>query len=103
MIEGLKVTLTGHKLRELCLARASHHDDRAQVYKNQIASMQSNLVEPAENMTNGDPVKALQARQSTHENEASEMRFYADNIALGEEYLLDHSALQKLGIVQSRY
>jgi hypothetical protein len=102
MIEGLKVTVGGSELQKLCAARARHHEEREEVYANQIETMESNQIEGMA-YSNGDPVKALKDRQAQHENEGREMRFIAEHIDLGETYLLDRDALHRLGIVVNRY
>jgi len=102
MIEGLKVTIEGVELRQLCMQRAQHHRERAQVYAEQIASMEAAEIQGA-NYTNGDPIRALKTKHGEHINEANELEFYGAHIDFREKYLLDHSALNKLGIVQKNY
>lgn len=103
MIEGLNVTVKGPELRELCESRVEHHVERAAVYRGQIASMRAAQVEGVPNMSNGDPVLALESRLKQHENEGREMRFIANHIDTSETYLLDRGDLERLGIVASRY
>jgi hypothetical protein len=102
MIEGIKVTVKGEELRSLCRIRAEHHYDRSRAYTTQIDSMLANRIEGMA-YTNGDPIKALQDRQSTHDNEAAELLFIADHLESAEKYLLNSADLQKLGITKSRY
>jgi hypothetical protein len=102
MIEGLKVTVVGTEMRELCVRAADYHAERVRVYDQQLASMQDSNIEAA-NMTGGDPMRALTERKSGHQNKEHEMRFVAAHIDLGEQYLLDWDALHKLGIVKDRY
>ena len=102
MIEGLKVTVDGTELMELCFARAKYHDDRAIAYKKQIDSMELSKIEGMQ-YTNGDPIGALRDKLTQHVNEGLEMEFIANHIVLAEEYLLDSAALHKLGICKSRY
>lgn len=102
MIEGLKVTVPGTELRGLCNKRADHHRARSKVYAEQIASMEKNEVEGM-NYTGGDPKRALRDKLEQHESEAGEMDFIAGHLVDGEQYLLDQSALAKLGIAKSRY
>ncbi len=102
MIEGLKVTVEGSELGELCESRAVHHESRAETYAKQIVSMNEDKIEGM-NYTNGDPVKTLEDRKSHHEGEAAELRFIAGHLVATEQYLLERSDLQKLGICKSRY
>jgi hypothetical protein len=102
MIEGLKVTVKGGELRDLCDQRSKHHDERATVYEKQIADMNANAIEGMQ-YTNGDPVKALQERRTQHLSEAREMHFIATHIDPTESYLLDRDALHRLGITANRY
>jgi hypothetical protein len=102
MIEGLKVTIVGNELRELCAKRADHHRDRSKVYGEQIAMMEKNEVEGM-NYTGGDPKRALADKQTEHESQAGEMDFIAAHLVADEQYLLDSQALVRLGIAKSRY
>ncbi len=97
MIEGLKVTVKGAELRDLCLARVQHHVERAKVYEQQVANMTKNDIEPAA-FTGGDPTRALKEKQSSHEAQAGEIEFIANHLVLTEDYLLDTNALVTLGI-----
>lgn len=102
MIEGLKVTIGGTDLRELCRKRAEHHRQRAKVYADQKASLEENEI-GAMTYSGGDPKRALQDKQAQHEAEAGELDFIADHLVVGEQYLLDASALSKLGIARRGY
>ncbi len=102
MILGLKVTIGGEELCQLCQKQADHHRARVQVYEQQIASAEANDIEGME-YTGGDPKKAFKDRQQVHQNAAMEMDFIGDHIDKSESYLLDRSDLEKLGVVKSRY
>lgn len=103
MIEGLKVTVEGRELVELCDRRAKHHRDRVAVYRNQVTVMQENRIEGMHNTSAGDPTQQLSEKAKNHEAEAEEMDFIADHIVKGEIYLLCREDLVKLGITRSRY
>jgi hypothetical protein len=103
MIEGLKVTVDGQELIELCDKRAKHHRDRAAVYRNQVQVMQENKIEGMHNTSAGDPTQQLSEKAKTHEGDAEEMEFIADHIQSDERYLLGREDLAKLGITRSRY
>ena len=79
MTEGLKVTVKGAELRELCLKRVEHHSQRALVYVDQIASMEANEIEGM-NCSGGDPKRQLLERREHHEAEASVDRHKSCNI-----------------------
>lgn len=102
MIEGLKVTVVGTELRELCSKRAEHHRQRASVYAGQEASMEANEIEGM-GYSNGDPKRVLKDKRTQHEAEAGELDFIAAHLVGEEQYLLDSSALHKLGISQRSY
>jgi hypothetical protein len=102
MTEGLKVTIKGAELRELCLERVEHHSQRSLVYVDQIASMEANEIEGM-NYSGGDPKQQLIERREHHGAEASELQFIGDHLNLTEDYLLDRGDLQKLGICKGRY
>lgn len=102
MIEGLKPTVSGEKLKDLCIARASYHTQRAEKYQEQVDSMERAEIEGM-NYTNGDPKRALKDKQNQHLADAEEMLFLAQNINVYETYILDSGDLQKLGICRNRY
>lgn len=99
MIEGLKVTVVGTELRELCLKRAGHHRTRAAVYAEQKASMDKSEIGEM-TYSNGDPKRVLKDKLERHAAEAGEMDFIAAHLVADEHYLLDSSALSKLGIAR---
>jgi hypothetical protein len=103
VIEGLKVTVDGVELVELCDKRAAHHRERAAVYNNQVQVMQENKIEAMHNTSAGDPTAQLRDKAKTHEAEAEEMTFIADHIEKDKCYLLGREDLVKLGITKSRY
>ena len=103
MIEGLKVTVDGKELTELCWARSQWHSERAELYRNQALSMEQNRLEGMQNTSAGNPVEQLKEKARTHESDASEMKFVAEHLVQSETYLLGREDLQKLGITKSRY
>lgn len=102
MIEGLKVTVKGTELRDLCLKHAEYQRQRAKVYADQTASMEANEIEGM-NYSGGDPKKQLRDRHDHHESEAGELQFIGEHLNLTEDYLLERSDLLKLGICKGRY
>lgn len=102
MIEGLKVTVNGAELRELCMKRVVHHRERAKVYESQRVSMEENEIGEM-SYSNGDPKKVLKDKWTEHESEAAELEFIAEHLVTNENYLLDREALSKLGIARSRW
>ena len=102
MIQGLKPTVSGTKLKSLCIARGEHHIERAKKYFEQIKSMEANEIEGM-NYTNGDPKRALKEKRDQYLADAEEMAFLADNIDESESYILDSSDLGKLGICRRGY
>lgn len=102
-IQGLKVTIRGIELAELCNARAAHHRDRAKVYADQARSLETAQVEAPVNYSGGNPRESLLVKMNEHKGEASEMEFIAKHIDLSEVYMLENADLVKLGITKSRY
>ena len=102
MIEGLKVTIVGEELAQLCMCRADYHRERSEKYTQQIEAMKKDRIEGM-NYTNGDPIKSLEDRRATHDSEYGELVFIADHIEKSETYLLGREDLVKLGITKSRY
>lgn len=103
MIEGLKVTVDGKELTELCWARSQWHEARAQLYRNQAASIEANKLEGMHNTSAGNPAEQLKEKAKTHESDSSELKFIAEHLVPSETYLLGREDLAKLGITKSRY
>ena len=103
MIEGLKVTVDGSELVELCLSRSQWHSERAELYRNQALSIEANKLEGMHNTSAGNPAEQLKEKAKTHEADSSELNFIAKHLVPGESYLLGREDLQKLGITKSRY
>lgn len=103
IIEGIKITINGTELQELCQNQATHHFERATVYAEQLLAMKANEIEGME-YSGGDPTKAISDRRDKHKAEAQELKFIADHINPAATYILDTRDLAKLGIVtNSRY
>jgi hypothetical protein len=102
MISGLKVTVSGTELIELCKTRTDEHRERSRAYGKQIEAMKSGRLEGMQ-YTGGDPIQSLNDRQKKHDADGDEMDFISKHIEPAESYLLDLSDLQKLGICKSRY
>ena len=102
MIEGLKITIEGTELKELCAKRAQHHLERSVAYAGQLASMEKAEIEGMQ-YSGGDPKRALRDKKEQHDAEASEMDFIAAHIVTSETYMLDKDALYKLGISKRGY
>jgi hypothetical protein len=102
MIQGLKATIRGIELRQLCSARARHHRERAATYAQQKANMEAASIEGM-NYTGGDPIKSLGDKLEQHEAEAGELEFLAAHLDADESYLLAREDLHKLGICKSRF
>lgn len=100
MIQGLQVTVETEELRGLCLARAAHHDQRAEVYEVQFKNLEAAEVEGM-NYTGGDPKRQLKEKRDEHANEAEALQFIAAHLKSGEEYQLGRDDLVRLGIQSS--
>lgn len=99
-IEGLKVTVAGPELRDLCNKQAIYHTERAAAYAEQYKNLESAQIEGMQ-YSNGDPKKALADKRAEHENKARELAFISDHVKLDAEYLLDRSALGEIGVIRS--
>lgn len=98
MIEGIKPTVSGLKLKALCEAQAAHHKRRIEVYSEQIANFNEAKVEAAD-FTGGDPIRALESKRSEHENQAKYLDFLAENLDVASTFLLDKADLQLVGVL----
>lgn len=110
MIEGLKVTVSGTELRDLCLKQAEFHDARRATYSENAKNLADAEQGDEESglgaiayTGQADPKKALRDKATQHGNSADELRFIAAHLDLSESYLLDDSALRKLGITKNGY
>jgi hypothetical protein len=103
LIEGLKVTVEGKELVELCLSRSEWHAERANLYRNQAASIEANRLEGMHNSSAGNPAEQLKEKAKVHESDSAEMKFIAQHLVPSETYLLCREDLVKLGITKSRY
>lgn len=110
MIEGLKVTVAGTELRDLCLKQAEFHDARRATYAENVKNL-ADAEQGDEEAGIGaitytghaDPKKALRDKAAQHGNSADELRFIAGHLELSETYLLDDAALRKLGVTKNGY
>lgn len=107
MIEGLKVTVSGAKLRELCLKQTEFHTQRAKFYAEQYESVNAAVIAAGEALGtvanysgHNDPKVALRDRRLEHENKARHLTFVAENLEAGESYRLDSTDLQVLGVIR---
>ena len=100
MIEGLKVTIQGRELKNLCLRRAEHHRERAATYQEQLANLESAEIEGM-NYTGGDPKKALRDKKDQHRADAQEIEFIGEHVNEQEVYLLERDDLRRIGVVRS--
>lgn len=100
VIQGLKVTVPGEKVADLIEARIKHHRERAAFYAEKVTALEgvgdlnegkSSVIAPADQM---------RQKKQEHEREATELQFMRDHLKLTEEYLLDRTDLNRLGIVQ---
>lgn len=102
MIEGLKVTVTGHEVAELARKQAAFHAGRAEFYNQQLA-LYANQLQGAPSLqaySNQDPRQAAQSKATEHQSKQEHLLFVADHIKVGEDYLLGDRDLKTLGIVK---
>ena len=105
MIEGLKVTVTGHEVVELARKQAEFHAGRAGFYNQQLA-LYANQQQGAPSLqiysSNQDPRQAAQSKATEHQQKQEHLLFIADHINVSENYLLADRDLAVLGIVNFR-
>lgn len=99
MIEGLKVTVSGTELKQLALARAKFHAEKAATLKGQLSTLDS-LDMTGKSM---DPAREARDKIENCNRQAAELQFIAEHLTDGETYLLESSDLVKLGITYTRY
>lgn len=110
MIKGLKATVRGDELRDLCEKRAAHHRGREQVYREKIALLDGVDMPNAQEsggrglagmLSSGgrDPVAEFKERQKSHASAAAELSFIAGHIDVNETYQLDRNELAQIGAI----
>jgi len=99
VIEGLKFQMAAAELREHLMARIDHHTERAGWYQQKSDELVAGGVTSA-NMTNGDPVGAMRAKQRQHEQSVKLFSFMRDHVADGETYQLADADLQRIEILE---
>jgi len=103
VIEGLKVTVTGHEVAELARKQAEFHASRAEFYNQQLAMYANHQQEaPSLMYSNQDPRQAAKSKATEHQAKQEHLLFIADHIKVDEVYLLGDSDLWTLGIVKQR-
>ena len=100
MIEGLKVTVKGTELRELCIKQADFHRERAGFYAEKVQALAGIPSNAAHGYSGQDPKQQIQAKLDEHQNATRELVFISDHLVTGEDYLLAATDLQRLGIVR---
>jgi hypothetical protein len=108
MIEGLKVTVAGTELRDLCAKRADYHRTRAAAYSKKIAAFgkgddgddeSESQLHALMSSTTANPAKQLTERHRQHIAAAEELEFTAAHIDASERYLLERDDLMRIGVI----
>jgi hypothetical protein len=102
MIEGLKVTIAGTELRDLCETRSKYHLNRVQGYKTKLEQVKG-LDLSGSGKSSVDPTEEIENKIREHDLSAAELQFIADHLDTHESYLLDRNDLYKLGVTSRSY
>lgn len=101
MIEGLKFQMQPQELRDHLADRVEHHNERRGWYAQKAKELEDGGVVAA-NMTGGDPVAALKAREKQHANQVRLFTFMREHV-VDEPYQLADADLQRLEILENRW
>ena len=99
MIEGLKVTVPGPELRNLCLTQAAFHSERADFYSSKAKALEG-VPSNGPSYSGQDPQQQMKTKLQEHENAKRELEFIAAHLLDAENYLLAAQDLQRIGIVR---
>ena len=99
MIEGLKVTVPGPELRDLCMKQAEFHRERAGFYSTKAQALEG-VPSNGPHYSGQDPRQQMQSKLAEHENATRELEFIAAHLIDSENYLLAAQDLQRIGIVR---
>lgn len=102
-IDGIHATIIGTELRELCLAQSAFHDKRCKFYKGELEKMKSlqltpEKIELPKYSNYVDPTEQVRDKIKHHGKSARQMKFLADHIDVGKNYLLSTGELDSLGV-----
>lgn len=100
MIEGIKLDFDAAELKSHMETRAKFHEEKAEWYAKQIASLKEGRAE-SRNVTN-DPISSLENSASSHRAKSQLFRILAAHVIDGEKYRLSDAELERLELV-SRY
>lgn len=98
MIEGLKITVPGTELKELCLKQSAHHKSRAEFYTKQRDTMAEVGITDENSLSNVSPKRQINDKVKEHMILADELKFIAEHLIESEQYLLDRGDLIRLGL-----
>lgn len=99
MIEGIKITIAGAELKDLCAKQAREHHDKAVHYQENLKTVQ----EMSDRNSSFNAAEQVERKISTHSIQAAELQFIADHLDINEIFLLDTNDLVKLGISYRGY
>ena len=98
MIEGIRIELDSHELRQTLEKRAAHHKERATWYEEQVAALYAGgAMSPNRSM---DPVSSLRQRGKEHVHRAALLTFVAQHVIPGEVYRLTQAELSRFELVE---
>jgi hypothetical protein len=98
MIDGLKVTIKGSELKELCLKQSQYHRNRADALQKQI---DAGVAEDDPSCSNFR--RDAGQRKKNEMESASLMRFAAEHFDATAEYLVAFSDLSNIGVERSMW
>jgi hypothetical protein len=99
MINGLCIDVSAKELKAHLAARADHHEQKADWYKTQAATLSEGGVSTG--MSN-DPVRSLEQSAQQHREKAAYFRFMEQHIIENETYRLSQDDLSQIEL-SSRY
>jgi hypothetical protein len=101
MIEGLKATVQGDELRQLCIKQADFHRQRSAFYETKEQALEGVSSQGSVGYSgHRDPRDQMQQKKLEHDNSARTLVFISDHLKPGEEYQLDFNDLATIGIVR---
>ena len=98
MIEGIKITIQGSELAQLCRNQALHHRRRVEFWEKQLRDECAAPIDVMASLSGVDQKRVAGRKISEHRFHATELEFIAEHLENSETYQLTRSDFGFLGL-----